>query len=159
MKELRKMMTERIKKTAYVRCRGGSISCTNGCLACGLCTEACRINAISIGDAGVAEVDTDKCVGCGLCAGVCPQNIIEITNKNRNIQPACSNRDALKAARDACVNSCIACRICERNCPADAIHVTENRAVIDIDKCICCGMCAVKCPRGVIRDMHGIMTD
>jgi ferredoxin len=31
--------------------------------------------------------------------------------------------------------------------------------VIDPQKCICCGMCAVKCPRGVIRDLHGVMTD
>lgn len=152
-------MAKRIKKTAYIRCRGGSMSCKYGCLGCGMCAEACRLDAISIMESGVADVDHEKCVGCGLCAKACPQNIIEITDRNRNIQPACSNKDAGKSAREACVNSCIACRLCEKNCPADAIHVIDNKAVIDINKCICCGMCAVKCPRGVIRDMHGIMTD
>ena len=37
--------------------------------------------------------------------------------------------------------------------------LTLDGESIDMEKCICCGMCAVKCPRGVIRDMHGIMTD
>jgi len=152
-------MAKKIVKTAYVRCRGGNVSCTYGCIGCGMCVDACRLGAISIGESGAAKVDADKCVGCGLCAKACPQSIIEIINKGFNIQPACSNKDAGKAARDACVNSCIACRICERNCPADAVHVTDNIAVIDPQKCICCGMCAIKCPRGVIRDMHGVMTD
>ena len=152
-------MAKRIKRIAYVRCRGGSGSCTYGCIGCGQCAEACRLNAICIGKIGIAEVNTDKCVGCGLCARACPQNIIEIVNEGRNIQPACSNKDAGKTAREACANSCIACRLCERNCPADAIKVIDNIAVIDPENCICCGMCAVKCPRGVIRDRHGIMTD
>ena len=155
----RLQMAKTIRRTAYVRCRGGSVSCAYGCLGCGLCVEACRLGAIHIGDGGVAAVDAGKCVGCGLCAGACPQNIIDIVPAGNNIQPACSNKDAGKAAREACVNSCIACRLCEKNCPADAVHVIDNRAVIDPDKCICCGMCAIKCPRGVIRDLHGIMTD
>jgi ferredoxin len=152
-------MAKKIKRIAYVRCRGGSVSCTYGCIGCGMCAEACRLGAISVGENSIAAVDTEKCVGCGLCAKACPQGIIDIVGEGFNIQPACSNKDAGKAARDACINSCIACRLCEKNCPADAVHVTDNRAVIDPDKCICCGMCAVKCPRGVIRDLHGIMTD
>ena len=152
-------MAKKTKKTAYVRCRGGSISCAYGCLGCGLCVSACRLDAISIGDAGIAEVNRDKCVGCGLCARACPQNIIGMIEDGYNIQPACSNKDMGKTAREACVNSCVACRLCERTCPADAVRVIDNKAVIDPEKCICCGMCAVKCPRGVIRDMNGIMTD
>ena len=152
-------MAKRTKKIAYVRCRGGSISCEYGCIGCGMCSAACHLAAIKVEGDGPAVVDADKCVGCGLCARACPQEIIEIILPDSNIQPKCSNKDMGKAARDACVNSCIACRICEKACPAGAIHVTDNIAVIDKNKCICCGMCAVKCPRGVIRDLHGIMTE
>ena len=151
-------MAKRVKKKAFVRCRGGSISCTYGCIGCGLCVAACHLAAIRLEDGGPPVIDNSKCVGCGLCAGACPQHLIEVILPDRNIQVKCSNCDAGKAAREACVNSCIACGLCERNCPADAIRVIENRAVIDPDKCICCGMCAVKCPRGVIRDSNGVMT-
>lgn len=177
-------MAQRIRRIAYVRCRGcspadGSIDrnqlphdcaaikaeypdginkCVYGCLGGGSCVAACRLGAISIGESGVPEV-SEKCVGCGMCVRACPQGLIELVQPEFNIQPACSNKDAGKAARDACANSCIACRLCEKNCPADAVHVIDNHAVIDEEKCICCGMCAVKCPRGVIRDKYGIITD
>ena len=120
---------------------------------------ACHFAALSIAEEGGPPlVDRDKCVGCGLCMRTCPQNIIEIILPDNNIQPKCSNADAGKAARDACVNSCISCRICERVCPAEAIHILDGKPVIDAAVCICCGMCSVKCPRGVIRDSFGIMT-
>ena len=152
-------MGMRIKKTAYVRCRAGVADCKYGCIGCGMCAEACRLDAIRAMKGSYAKVDAAKCVGCGLCVKACPQNIIELIDPDDHIQPACSSRDNGKTSRDVCFDSCIACGICERNCPADAVHVIDNVAVIDHDKCICCGMCAVKCPRGVIRDLHGIMTE
>lgn len=178
-------MAKRIRKTAYIRCRGGSSllegidrsslppdcnsilslypdgisKCRYACLGGGTCVAACHFAAISIEGGGPPAVNKEKCVGCGLCMRACPQDIIDIILPENNIQPKCSNRDAGRTARDACADSCIACRICEKNCPAGAIHVTGNLAVIDQERCIMCGMCAVKCPRGVIRDMHGIMTD
>ena len=151
-------MIKRVKKKAYVRCRGGSISCTFGCIGCGLCVAACHLAAIRLENGAPPVIDRSKCVGCGLCANACPQHLIEVILPDRNIQVKCSNCDAGKAAREACANSCIACGLCERNCPADAIHVIDSIAVIDPGKCICCGMCAVKCPRGVIRDSNGVMT-
>ena len=178
-------MAKRLKKSAYVRCRGGSpvnegtdraslprdcaaikelypdgISrCRYGCLGGGSCTSACHLAAISIEGYGPPEVDEDKCVGCGLCARACPQKIIDIIIKEYTIRPKCSNRDAGKAAREACDNSCISCGICVKVCPAGAINIDEGKPVIDPAECLGCGMCAVKCPRGVIRDYNGIMTE
>jgi ferredoxin len=178
-------MAKKVKKLAYVRCRGGSPlregidraalpadcaairerypeginACAYGCLGGGSCAAACRLGAVTIEAGGPPVIDDAKCVGCGLCVRACPQNIIELIIPSENIQPACSNKDKGKAAREACVNSCISCGLCEKNCPADAVHVVDGFAVIDPVKCICCGMCAVKCPRGVIRDLYGIMTD
>ena len=177
-------MAKRIRKTSYVRCRGGSplldgitreslpkdcsailelypdgiSKCRYGCLGGGTCVTACHLAAIKLEAGGPPAINSDKCVGCGLCVRVCPQNLIEIILHDNNIQPKCSNRDLGKAAREACGNSCIACRICERVCPAEAVHIEDGRPVIDSAVCICCGMCAVKCPRGVIRDANGIMT-
>lgn len=178
-------MAAKIKKFAFVRCRGGSPlregidisslpadcseikekypdgirSCIYGCLGGGSCALVCPVGAISVAEGVPAVVDKDKCAGCGLCVNACPQHIIEVITEDANIQPKCSNADKGKDAAKGCVNSCIACRQCEKNCPADAVHVTDDHAVIDRTKCICCGMCAVKCPRGVIRDIFGIMTD
>ena len=84
-------MAKRKKRKAYVRCRGGSISCTYGCLGCGLCVSACRLNAISIGDGGIAEIDMDECVGCGLCSRICPQHNIALRGNRVVIGKKCTN--------------------------------------------------------------------
>jgi len=44
------------------------------CTACEQCLERCPVEAISVDD--VAVVDIDKCLGCGLCAGTCPTEAI-----------------------------------------------------------------------------------
>ena len=178
-------MTKRIKKTAYVLCRGGSpllegidraalphdcsailglypdgISrCRYGCLGGGSCVSACHLAAIKIEGSGPPSVDAGKCVGCGLCRRACPQNIIDVINREYIIRPKCSNKEAGKTAREACDNSCISCGICVKACPADSITIESGSPVIDKATCLGCGMCAVKCPRGVIRDIRGIITD
>ncbi|MGC4019113.1 MAG: 4Fe-4S binding protein [Muricomes sp.] len=178
------MKKKREKRIALVMCRGGSrvkekvnrkdlscdckqavteypdglLECSQGCLGLGSCVAACRFNAITIGEYGTPEVDSEKCTGCGLCAKICPKNVIFMVLPQNTIMPRCSNLDTGAVSRKICEVSCIACRICEKNCPADAIHVIDNNAVIDESLCIACGMCAVKCPRGVIRDANGIFT-
>lgn len=56
------------------------------CVACGLCSEACPYNAITIietkvpyrGMVPVAEVDAGLCMGCGLCSAVCRSTSIRV---------------------------------------------------------------------------------
>jgi MinD superfamily P-loop ATPase len=46
------------------------------CAGCGLCSDRCRFDAISLlsdGPRAVYEVDAVSCEGCGVCADVCPE--------------------------------------------------------------------------------------
>jgi ferredoxin len=53
------------------------------CLGCGLCTESCPRQAISL-RSGQAQIDQGRCNRCGLCLDVCPQGaIIELTPVSR----------------------------------------------------------------------------
>lgn len=44
------------------------------CSSCGLCAEACRFEAIQMGDG--AKVNPVRCEGCGVCLLVCPANAV-----------------------------------------------------------------------------------
>lgn len=48
---------------------------TDKCVACGLCKDACPVEAISEGSP-VYKIDADKCIDCGSCAGECPNEAI-----------------------------------------------------------------------------------
>ncbi|MHB0980655.1 MAG: nucleotide-binding protein [Thermoleophilia bacterium] len=43
----------------------------DACLACGLCAEVCRFDAITIDSSSACAVDRLACEGCGRCATVC----------------------------------------------------------------------------------------
>lgn len=150
-------------KAAIVACNGGCHAtrglptCSYGCMSCSACIEACKFQAITYNEYGVAQVNEADCIGCGKCARVCPQGIIHVHDCASYIVVKCSNRDKGAAARQMCQVSCIGCGICEKTCTANAIRVTENCAVIDEAYCLSCGMCAVKCPRGAIYDLRGIL--
>ena len=50
-------------KAAIVSCNGGcravkgEAGCSEGCIGCGACVDACKFGAISMNEYGVAEVD------------------------------------------------------------------------------------------------------
>ena len=48
---------------------------TEQCVACGLCKDACPVEAISEGSP-LYMIDADKCIDCGACAGECPNEAI-----------------------------------------------------------------------------------
>lgn len=151
-------------KAAIVSCNGGcravkgEAGCSEGCIGCGACVDACKFGAISLNEYGVAEVNESKCIACKKCTKVCPQEIIHIHECANYIVVKCSNKSKGAVAKKQCEASCIGCGICEKTCTAGAVKVTDNCAVIDEDACLSCGMCSVKCPRHVIHDLRGIFT-
>lgn len=51
------------------------------CTACGTCLERCQMEAISLNDQEVAEVNLDRCIGCGLCVTTCPGETLRMELK------------------------------------------------------------------------------
>jgi len=52
------------------------------CVACGVCMNTCRKEAISIYRGCYAQVEVAKCVGCGLCAKACPAGCITLRERS-----------------------------------------------------------------------------
>ncbi|MEN6421005.1 MAG: 4Fe-4S binding protein [Smithella sp.] len=50
---------------------------SSDCTGCGVCEEACPMEAISLVD-DVAKLNEKKCIGCGVCAHQCPASAIKL---------------------------------------------------------------------------------
>ena len=48
---------------------------TDDCVMCGVCADACPVEAISEGD-GKYVIDADVCAECGTCVAECPNEAI-----------------------------------------------------------------------------------
>jgi ferredoxin len=55
----------------YVPVASVGLDGCRGTAGCGLCVEACPVDAIA-GDGRVPQVDRDVCIGCGACVSACP---------------------------------------------------------------------------------------
>jgi len=51
------------------------------CSGCETCMGRCQIDAITIGDDGIAGVSPDRCIGCGLCVTTCETRAIHLELK------------------------------------------------------------------------------
>lgn len=49
----------------------------NSCIGCGVCIEACVMDAIVLDDLK-ARINSDWCCGCMRCGEICPTNSIEV---------------------------------------------------------------------------------
>ncbi|MBU3955967.1 4Fe-4S binding protein [bacterium] len=145
------------KKTAVVRCAGGSVlkfaykgvascqaaellggghlECFYGCLGLGDCETVCPFGAIKVGPEGTAKVDYAKCTGCGLCVKACPKGIIELLPVSRKYYVACSSPDKTEV-RAYCKNGCFACGICagKKFNPDGVLIMKDNLPVVLEDK-------------------------
>ncbi len=65
------------------------------CSGCGMCLDRCQMEAIRLGDSGLAVVDRDRCIGCGLCVTTCPTESMTLKMKpeSERRQPPATSRD------------------------------------------------------------------
>ncbi len=75
---------------------------SENCSGCGICTDRCQMDAISMNHEGIAVIDYDRCIGCGLCVITCPSDTILLEKKSeekRKIPPKNSLEQMLTLAK------------------------------------------------------------
>jgi 4Fe-4S ferredoxin len=112
------------------------------CTGCGICTEACPEEAITIGLVGAVRrgvvdyaepvnIDETKCSYCGVCVILCPFNALTLRIDGEEKLPILEKEgfpqyDMVTKIDD---EKCVKCTICEEVCPRDAID--RNVAVFE----------------------------
>lgn len=56
------------------------------CTGCEICLERCQMEAITMNEEGIAQVDVDRCIGCGLCVTTCASEAIALVPKPDSVR-------------------------------------------------------------------------
>lgn len=75
------------------------------CDQCGACADVCPVEAISVDETGVFQIDEEICTSCLLCADACPYGVL-VENKQTSIPV-----------------KCVLCGACADVCPRDALQI------------------------------------
>ncbi len=73
MHQLKKVMSVPVMKDRF-KSVGWKACGTANCISCGLCVDACPMEAIELSENEISV--SDECIGCGLCAYKCPEQAI-----------------------------------------------------------------------------------
>ena len=68
----------------------------NECVGCGICTQRCQVNAITVSGKKCATVALSRCLGCGVCVTFCPNEAIHLLKKMPEIKPPMTREDLHK---------------------------------------------------------------
>ncbi|MCM8785063.1 MAG: RnfABCDGE type electron transport complex subunit B [Candidatus Omnitrophica bacterium] len=127
-----------------------NFECIYGCLGLADCVRICPVNAITIKENGLPEINEEKCIGCGKCVQICPKKIIKLLPYDKKVYIACSSFEKGAIVVKICNSGCIGCGRCAKVCPQNAIKIENNLAIIDYERCDNCGKCVEECPRKII---------
>jgi electron transport complex protein RnfB len=57
------------------------------CVGCGTCIDRCQMEAISLNELNIAEIDRELCIGCGNCVNICPEQAMKLKKKETEEMP------------------------------------------------------------------------
>lgn len=67
-----------VSKNAAAKSNYEAVVDADACTACGICTDRCQANAITIDEYAVIK----DCIGCGLCVSTCPAEAIRLVRRD-----------------------------------------------------------------------------
>src|SRR3989304_4990029 len=101
---------------------GGFLGCDYGCLGLGTCVEACKFEAMYMGEDDLPRVIEERCTGCGKCAAVCPRKLISIVPESKMVHVRCHSPGRGGVASQHRVDLRCPSGLGSTRCPYDAIH-------------------------------------
>ena len=114
--------------------QGGPSACSYGCLGFGDCAPVCPVDAVTMGQDRLPEIDPAKCIACGKCVTECPRGIIALLPIDCTVFIGCSTHGRGKEVKSICSRGCIACQLCVKKTESGAISMEDNLPVIDYEK-------------------------